>query len=54
MSVWVGGGGCQLLSFVNSNPTMSLSKVYGLIRGDYGFAHLVHMASVLQLSVSQS
>lgn len=51
------GGGCQLLAFVNSNPTMSLGKVYGLIRGhretglqgleDYEFVHLFHMAPLL-------
>lgn len=59
------GKGCQLLSSVNSNPTMSLSKVYGSIKGDrvrdrglpglkdYSFVHLRHMASVLQLPLCQ-
>lgn len=64
--VRVYGGGCQLMSFVNSNPTMSLGKVYGLIRGDrarglqgledYEFVHLFHMApstSAARLSFNQ-
>lgn len=48
----------QLLSFIYSNPTMGLGKVYGLIRGDrekedYVFVHLFHMAPPLQLPESQ-